>query len=147
MQQHTTSSSTKPPSTTDHGGLPRREDGRTLPWTLAVYGSETAMVVAQHVQACCTVLPKLWRVCYCGRCREAEQATPPSFLCATPLSDCRAGYPKTEQGNRYMIVLQAFITKWPLVFAVLDQKAIRLTRLVAGELLPLFGVPDAILSK
>lgn len=46
-----------------------------------------------------------------------------------------------------MIVLQDFITKWPLVFAALDQKAIRLTRLVAGELLPLFGVPDAILFK
>lgn len=46
-----------------------------------------------------------------------------------------------------MIVLQDFIIKWPLVFAALDQKAIHLARLVAGELLPLFGVPDAILSK
>lgn len=64
-----------------------------------------------------------------------------------PLPDCWAGYPKTEQGICYVIVLQDFITKWPLVFAALDQKAIRLTRLVAGELLPLFGVPDAILFK
>ena len=54
--------------------------------------------------------------------------------------------PVTEQGNRYVIVFQDFMTKWPLVFPAPDQKAIRLARLVAEELLPLFGVPDAILS-
>ena len=43
--------------------------------------------------------------------------------------------PKTEQGNRYVIVFQDFMTKWPLVFPAPDQKAIRLTKLVAEELL------------
>ena len=32
--------------------------------------------------------------------------------------------PKTDQGNRYVIVFQDFITKWPLVFPAPDQKAI-----------------------
>lgn len=54
--------------------------------------------------------------------------------------------PVTEQGNRYVIVFQDFLTKWPLVFPAPDQKAIRLARLVAEEVLPLFGVPDALLS-
>ena len=54
--------------------------------------------------------------------------------------------PKTYQGNHYVIVFQDFMTKWPLVFPAPDQKAIRLARLVAEELLPQFGVPDAILS-
>ena len=54
--------------------------------------------------------------------------------------------PKTDQGNHYVIVFQDFMTKWPLVFPAPDQKAIRLARLVAEELLPQFGVPDAILS-
>ena len=53
--------------------------------------------------------------------------------------------PKTEQGNRYAIVLQDFLTKWPMVFLAPDQKAIRLARLIA-EVLPQFGVPDAVLS-
>ena len=54
--------------------------------------------------------------------------------------------PRTDQGNRYVIVFQDFMTKWPLVFPASDQKAIRLARLIAEELLPQFGVPDAILS-
>ena len=53
---------------------------------------------------------------------------------------------KTEQGNRYVIVFQDFMTKWPLVFPTPDQKAIRLAKLIAEEVLPQFGVPDAILS-
>ena len=38
--------------------------------------------------------------------------------------------PKTEQGNRYLIVFQDFMTKWPLVFPAPDQKAIRLAKLI-----------------
>ena len=54
--------------------------------------------------------------------------------------------PITTRGNRYVIVFQDFLTKWPLVFAAPDQKAIRIARLVAEELFPMFGVPDALLS-
>ena len=54
--------------------------------------------------------------------------------------------PVTEQGNRYVIVFQDFLTKWPLVFPAPDQKAIRIARLVAEDILPLFGVPDALLT-
>ena len=54
--------------------------------------------------------------------------------------------PVTEQGNQYVIVFQDFLTKWALVFPAPDQKAIRIARLVAEEIVPLFGVPDALLS-
>ena len=54
--------------------------------------------------------------------------------------------PVTEQGNRYVIVFKDFLAKWPLVFPPLDQKAIRIARLVAEEVFPLFGFPDALLS-
>ena len=54
--------------------------------------------------------------------------------------------PITTRGNRYVIVFQDFLTKWPLVFAAPDQKAIRIARLIAEELFPMFGVPDALLS-
>lgn len=54
--------------------------------------------------------------------------------------------PITESGNRYLIVFQDFLTKWPFIFAAPDQKAIRLVRLLAEEIVPMIGVPDALLS-
>ena len=54
--------------------------------------------------------------------------------------------PITKSGNRYVIVFQDFLTKWPLVFPAPDQKAIRIARLVAEEVLPMFGVPECLLS-
>lgn len=54
--------------------------------------------------------------------------------------------PITENGNKYVIVFQDFLTKWPMVFAAPDQKSVRIVRLLAEEVVPLFGVPDALLS-
>lgn len=45
-----------------------------------------------------------------------------------------------------MVVFQDFLTKWPLVFPVPDQKAIQLVKLLTEEVIPLFGVPEALLS-
>ena len=52
--------------------------------------------------------------------------------------------PITMNRNHYIIVLQDFLTKWPLVFAVPDQKAIKIARLVAKEVLPIFGVCNTL---
>ena len=54
--------------------------------------------------------------------------------------------PVTQRGNRYVIVFQDFLTKWPLVFPAPDQKAIRIARLLAEEIVPMFGVPESLLS-
>ena len=54
--------------------------------------------------------------------------------------------PKTSRGNQHVVVFQDFLTKWPLVFPTPDQKALRLTRLLAEEVVPMFGVPEALLS-
>ena len=53
---------------------------------------------------------------------------------------------ETERGNCYVIVFQDILTKWPLVFPAPDQKAIRIARLVTEEILPMFGVPESLLS-
>ena len=53
--------------------------------------------------------------------------------------------PITKAGNQHVIVFQDFLTKFPLVFGVQDQKAIRLAWLLV-EVVPLFGVPEALLS-
>ena len=54
--------------------------------------------------------------------------------------------PKTKNGNRYVAVFQDFLTKWPFVFAMPDQKAIRLVRLLVEEVIPITGVPESLLS-
>ena len=54
--------------------------------------------------------------------------------------------PKTDRGNRYVLVFQDFLTKWPLVFPMPDQKSQRIAELLVNEVIPLFGVPEALLS-
>jgi len=54
--------------------------------------------------------------------------------------------PCTERGNKHVVVFQDMFTKWPLVFPVPDQRADRLVRLLCEEVIPMFGVPEALLS-
>ena len=54
--------------------------------------------------------------------------------------------PRTKNGNRYALVFQDFFTKWPMVFPIPDQKTIRIVRALTEEIVPLFGVPEALLS-
>ncbi len=51
--------------------------------------------------------------------------------------------PQTSQGNRYVVVFQDFLTKWPMLFPVPDQRSIRIARLLTEEVVPMFGVPEA----
>ena len=54
--------------------------------------------------------------------------------------------PVTSKGNRYMIVFQDLFTKWPMVYPAPDQKTDHIARLAVEEIVPCFGVPEAILS-
>ena len=54
--------------------------------------------------------------------------------------------PKTDKGNRYVLVLQDFLTKWPLAFPMPDKKSQRIAELLVNEVIPLFGVPESLLS-
>ena len=54
--------------------------------------------------------------------------------------------PITERGNKHVLVFQDCFSKWPLVYAVSNQKAITLVELLTKEVIPLFGVPEALLS-
>ena len=54
--------------------------------------------------------------------------------------------PRTEAGNKHVVVFQDFLSKWPFVFPVPDQKAVCIARLLAEEVIPLVGVPEALLS-
>ena len=54
--------------------------------------------------------------------------------------------PLTDTGNRHVVVILDLFTKWPFVFPVPDQRTSRITRLIAEEVIPWFGVPEALLS-
>ena len=50
--------------------------------------------------------------------------------------------PKT----RRVIVIQDYLTKWPLVYPVADQKAQTIAKILIEEVVPFFGVPESLLS-
>ena len=54
--------------------------------------------------------------------------------------------PWTEDGNKHVVVFQDYFTKWPMVYPVPDQKTTRLVELLTKEVVPFFGVPEALLS-
>ena len=54
--------------------------------------------------------------------------------------------PKTESGNKHVVVFQDYLTKWPFVFPVPDQKAVRIAQLLAEEVIPMVGVPESLLT-
>ena len=54
--------------------------------------------------------------------------------------------PLTKRGNCHVVIFQDFLTKFPLVFPVPDQNTIRLTKMLAEEVIPLFGVLEALHS-
>ena len=54
--------------------------------------------------------------------------------------------PVTTSGNRYAIVFQDLFTKWLMVYAAPGQKAVRIAKLLAEEIVPRFSIPEALLS-
>ncbi len=54
--------------------------------------------------------------------------------------------PKTIDGNCHVLVFQDYLTKWPLVYPIPDQKSVRIAQALVEEVVPFFGVPEALLS-
>ena len=54
--------------------------------------------------------------------------------------------PKTHRGNKYVVVIQDYLTKWPLVYPLADQKAQAIAKILVEEVIPFFGVPESLLS-
>ena len=77
---------------------------------------------------------------------QSQQATATPDHCAERIPDRGAGQPKTESGKKHVVVFQEYLTKWPLVFPVPDQKAVRIAQLLAEKVVPVFGVPESLLT-
>lgn len=51
-----------------------------------------------------------------------------------------------EFSNKYVLVFQDFLTKWPLVFPTPDQNFWHIVDILVKEIIPSFGVPEGLLS-
>ncbi len=54
--------------------------------------------------------------------------------------------PLTQQGSRYAVVFMDYLTKWPELFAVPDQTALTIARLLVEQVISRHGVPSQLLS-
>ena len=54
--------------------------------------------------------------------------------------------PLTENGNKHVVVFQDFLTKWPMVYPLPTHQVIHIDRVFAEKIVPMFGVPEALLS-
>ena len=55
--------------------------------------------------------------------------------------------PKTQQRNKHVLVIQDYLSKWPWVFLIPDQKTSRIINIVVKEIIPVCGVSEAPLSE
>ena len=55
-------------------------------------------------------------------------------------------FPRSADGNQYAVVFMDYLTKWPEVFAVPDQTAATIARLLVEEVVSRHGVPAEVLS-
>ena len=82
-----------------------------------------------------------------------EGTAPPPPLTPIPVSGPfdRIGvdviqFPKSSRGNQYAVVFVDYLTKWPEVFAMPDQSAITIARLLVEQIIAWHGVPAEVLS-
>ena len=54
--------------------------------------------------------------------------------------------PKTENGNKYLVVIMDYFTKWPEVFPWPNQEAVTIPNVVVKEVVCRFGVPKQLHS-
>ena len=97
-------------------------------------------------------------MCFCKSCPECVTVTGSGKLVKPPLHPIPVqrpfqilgvdamDLPITEKGNKHVVVFQDYVTKWPLVYPVPHQKETRLVELLTKEVIPFFGVPEALLS-
>ena len=55
-------------------------------------------------------------------------------------------FPRSSDGNHYAVVFMDYLTKWPEVFAVPDQTAATIAKLLVEEIISRHGVPAEVLS-
>ena len=105
------------------------------------------IVVPQHLRYP-GVHQKLSAMCSCLR-RAKTSSTAAPHSCKSTFSNSEVDImelPKTDKGNKYVLVFQDFLTKWPLAFPMPDHKSLHIAKLLVNEVIPVFGIPESLLS-
>ena len=59
-------------------------------------------------------------------------------------TDILGPLPETERGNRYILVVGDYFTKWKEALAIKDMEAVTIARCLVNEVICRFGVPDSL---
>lgn len=94
---------------------------------------------------------------WCLRCRDCAQSKNPVPNRRGPLSLSQVGYPMervaldilgplpvSKHGNRYIIVISDYFTRWVEAFSLPNQEAATVAKTLVEEWICRFGAPDAI---
>lgn len=84
----------------------------------------------------------------CAR-RKGPAINPRAPLISVPIGaplemlamDALGPLPLSNKGNKYMLVVSDYYTKWPEVFPLVDQKAVTVAEVLYSEVITRFGVP------
>ena len=105
--------------------------------------------------------PGYWGdVClFCEACTSCTTRKTPAPKRRAPLQSVRAGYPmeivamdltgpfpESPEGNRYILVVGDYFTKWMEVYALRDQEATTVAKKLVDEFFCRFSVPDQLHS-
>ena len=72
------------------------------------------------------------------------QQDPPSYPWERIAMDVVGPLPRTEAGNRFILVVSDYFTKWPEAFALKDHKAETIAAVLVDEVICRHGVPRSI---
>ena len=86
--------------------------------------------------------------------RKAPKKTPKApmklYSVGVPMErlaiDVAGPLPKTSKGNRFIVVISDYFTKWTQAFAIKDQEATTISNILVNEVVSLFGVPRMLHS-
>jgi hypothetical protein len=77
-----------------------------------------------------------------GKMRMIEATLPFELMGMDILTDLN----ETKNGNRHIVVLTDYYTKWPEAFAVPDHTAVTLAKIIATQIFPRHGAPERIIT-
>ena len=95
---------------------------------------------------------------FCQSCLACSTRKGTRETCMPPLQPSPVGGPfhrvgvdilqltLTTKGNRYVVVFMDYLTKWPEAFAIPDQTAENIAKVLVEEVICRHGIPEELLS-
>ena len=96
---------------------------------------------------------------WCRRCELCAKRKPPRKASRSPLVTVQPGYPlkrvaldilgplpESDSGNKYIMVVGDYFTKWTEAYPIPNQEAVTVTRKLVDEFVSRFGAPEHLHS-